>query len=596
MPNKYSHAFVLSNYESHGVFHYDRPRSSKPSPSTSHTSTKSQKPKASSSRPQYTSTPIGAPDRVRLNTSPSPEPEPKSRPPPLHRRSSSAETQIYAPITSITPSPTRNHNDPDALEHGRQHPEDARSSSIDSAYIQNAGPLPKSQVSKPLRGSEPYNLPTDAPKQIGEATKSLESERYASQESPSSQYLIERGERPSTKSKIPKPQRLVMPSPNPNGWYSSAANFGGSKYAPSASEITPRAATHQLKGSQQPLHDTYGKVPLSARAFAPERPPSPPDTPDSGRSFSLSAPGETPDPTSSQPLPHSRSAERGPSERARMRHSTTTSKSIDRVGTSRPKTSPVQISPARSTFSMTTQKSSSTLFKNPVDDDKVSSMCIEPISSKTPLPAFPDEPTFPDDDTDLESLPSNLDFDAMPWCDHNIGPAIFRHGELNAQRHAPSSPVLTRASSFDSAAPPPISLNRQMPPILTEMPPPAIPKTPKKAKTSVAAFSFFRSAPKAILYSQTTPGTPPVPVSVSRTAAPSIPALFPGYKGEFPAQQQQPLAERGSRMNKVSQSKNRGQSVPPRSSFKRKSWFKTDQLDKAFGMVQSDVRRGSDLK
>ena len=138
-------------------------------------------------------------------------------------------------------------------------------------------------------------------------------------------------------------------------------------------------------------------------------------------------------------------------------------------------------------------------------------------------------------DSDLEPLPPDLcndpDFAAMPWTDYPEVPAISRLIRRNS--------CSSRASSFDSAAPPPISLgdrkkpNRRLPAILNE-------KEPKQLKKPRSSFSFLSaigratSTPKSIPYNSTSQGKAPVPVNVSRTNAPSIPSLFSSYRGPFP--------------------------------------------------------------
>ena len=167
-------------------------------------------------------------------------------------------------------------------------------------------------------------------------------------------------------------------------------------------------------------------------------------------------------------------------------------------------------------------------------------------------------------DTDLEPLPPDLcndpEFAYLPW--ENPSPAhpqplpvsrLLRH-------HSTSS----RASSFDSVAPPPIRMNphnikpkegkradesymssteylqqqQQEQQQSQQSQPPSEPHL-KKAKPSTT-FSFLHAVraginpSKTIPYDSTKRGRPPVSVKVSRTNAPSIPALFPSYRGPFP--------------------------------------------------------------
>ncbi|KAL9100402.1 MAG: hypothetical protein Q9163_004224 [Psora crenata] len=155
-------------------------------------------------------------------------------------------------------------------------------------------------------------------------------------------------------------------------------------------------------------------------------------------------------------------------------------------------------------------------------------------------PATPDRRSSFEFETDLEPLPPDLGIDlesiSMPWDERPRGVETFH--PLTAER--PSS---SRASSFDSAAPPPISRGRNLPQGVTTAPrnpgpPPPSSKSNKLSKKTKSSFSFFgtgsSSTPKAIPYSNTKPGKAPISVSISRTAAPSIPALFSSYRGAFP--------------------------------------------------------------
>ncbi len=601
MPGKYSHAFVLSNYESHSIIKFNRPATSKPSssssskpysPSSSHRSTtNSPRSNASSSRINLVPSPSNdKPERLRLEPHVSPDVEPER--PVVRRRSSSVETQIYAPIASIKSPPSRNANENDNSE--QKHEKTAHTPSTPE---QNVTTVLSSQA------LEAHPLDNSPPKQNSKTIQSLRLERDGPQSVSSSQLKGQRSGRPSKKI-AQETQQIPAHSQKPNLRHSSAVVVGGRDFAYSNSiiRVTPihqRRLPDGLQGTVRPLHHMYGRVPLSARAFAPEGPPSPPATPESATNSSLSTQLEKPNSISSpRPVPE-RSIRRSSPERSSRRQSEMVARSDDHARPTRPKTSSREKSPTGTTFSITTRRSpfdgaslsashtraSSVLSKGALASDAD----LRASNNPSEKPSF----LFDDDDADLESLPSTLDFNTLPWCNHNTGPAIFRDGELNIQQNSFKSPALTGASSFDSAAPPPITLNRRMPPVFAESSVPAVQKTPKKPKPSIASLSFFRSAPKAILYSQTVPGTPPIPVSVSRTAVPSIPALFPDFKGQFPPPP--PKIEERRRRNSRAigfDVQKRGRSVPPKPSEKRKSWFKTDQLDKTFSMVQPDARAG----
>ena len=196
-----------------------------------------------------------------------------------------------------------------------------------------------------------------------------------------------------------------------------------------------------------------------------------------------------------------------------------------------------------------------------------------------------------DDDADLDSLPSEMDFDSMPWTDLNADPTILRNGD---RRESTSS----RASSFDSAAPPPI---RRAPnyPMLTQKP---IPKPPKKTKRSLSALLFSRAptppSPKAILYSETMPGPPPVSVDVSGKNIFSNAAIYQTTSSaQFHPQQYQSEERVGRQMS------GRANSVPyapPRRGVsqgaaieKRGLWFR-NEADRTFGHGKSVRKKAID--
>ena len=217
------------------------------------------------------------------------------------------------------------------------------------------------------------------------------------------------------------------------------------------------------------------------------------------------------------------------------------------------------------------------------------------------------------EDADLESLPPDIDFNVIPYEDPNAGPAIFRATQLGLENPvspryeepniepvlSPATqpgleksishdrPVSSRNSSFDSAAPPPIGLNRRISYASAES---YEFKRPKK-ESRMSLISFLRSspAPKAVLYSEATQGKLPVPVSVSRTAVPSIPLLFPGYRGQFPppqkTQDKDLKAELEPRMRPRLDVRTSGvrSLAHMDAAEKRKSWFKGDDVDKNRG-------------
>ena len=309
---------------------------------------------------------------------------------------------------------------------------------------------------------------------------------------------------------------------------------------------------------------TYDNVTIETHGFPPKRPPSPPATPKSDKSYSLTphaAESQRTRPSAQKPQ-HSA----GPSlsrQRSVLR-STNSSISELRSEPPRPKTSSGADSSTTSkraaglhspTFSISTRASSINATKSPpsVAFSNFSDAMTSP--RRAPLSHSRDRGYF--DDADLSPLPSEIDFNVLPYEDPNAGPAIFRATQLGVE--SPTSPryedpmfkpsvvratqlgtpasedgaTSSRTSSFDSAAPPPIGLNRRE---SFATPKSYQPKTPKKeGKTSL--LSFLRSTPssaKPVLSSDTSHGKPPTSVSVSRTGMPSIPTLFPGHRGKYP--------------------------------------------------------------
>ena len=170
----------------------------------------------------------------------------------------------------------------------------------------------------------------------------------------------------------------------------------------------------------------------------------------------------------------------------------------------------------------------------------------EPLFAELePLPIFSAD--FGESDLPTK-LPSDLDCTISPWEDVSFNDTIHP-----ALRHPSSPSISTRASSFDSVAPPPISLSRFNEPLSYRpkaqgpLPDRSRPETPPMIKSSensksqtsphesLSAFLHGRShIPISIAYHTTTSGKEPTYVSVSRTPVPSIPTLFSRYKGPWP--------------------------------------------------------------
>ena len=266
------------------------------------------------------------------------------------------------------------------------------------------------------------------------------------------------------------------------------------------------------------------------------------------------------------------------------------------------------------TISISTRASSINATKSP--PSVAFSNFSDAMTSPRPAPLSHSRDRGYFDDADLSPLPSEIDFNVLPYEDPNAGPAIFRVTQLGVE--SPTSPrdedsfsrpaivratqlgmpapedeaASSRTSSFDSAAPPPIGLNRRESYATTKS---HQPKTPKKeGKTSL--LSFLRStptSPKSVLYSDTSHGKPPLSAAVSRTGIPSIPMLFPAYRGRFPP----PPPQRNTGSSRPSLDPG---TRAPRSlahvdaADKRRSWLKGDDalgVDRSHRASQLEKKR-----
>lgn len=637
MPNKYSHALVLSHYERRGLIGFDQPHYSQPPPLKAfRSSPRSVRPIVQSSRPTHVSSPPNSTGRIRI-ASPSPPPTraspPPTRasPPSLRRRSSSIETQIFAPARS--PSPILRHelegSQVEARDFYVQPRTPSRPSTADSAdhFVQ---PRP------PSRPSTAHDEDQSATADIFDLYNTS---------SPISQNGW-------SNSSAVKAIRRASWASRPS---SSSGFRPGSRAGVSRSPINDIQDHGQLQSFQP---NSHGSTWIEDQVLAPRRPPSPPATPESDRSFSIGTKNEHPEQGKSLPPPPlpDRSPRRTP-PRASSTHPSaelpplkiqtestgikvfstvhsptfsisTRKSSFDAFATSPTSSNRLQHQPesrgprARSavrspTFSMTTRKSSfdnsnssshgqpwseharrrpSTSVHSPHPSINTRTSSLNATTSQpnfSRVNPMPEKIFVDDDDADLESLPSTLDFNVLPWAEQTAGSTVFRGNPPVTSPPAtrPLSLISTRASSFDSAAPPPIRLRGSIIPRPAEKP---LPKTPKQRLSSML---FSRLGPKAVPYSETAPGQPPVPVSVSRTAAPSIPALFPKYQGQFPPppppQPEKEVAYIGRRTRDSSTSRQtRGRSVPPKSpGDKRKSWFKSAQVDRVLGRGQPVIEK-----
>ena len=666
MPSKYSHALVLSHYGSQGLNEPDVRLTKKAGPRSSVISARStpmrstQHPTrvdtAQSSRSSPASPQPFSSSRTRLGTS-TPYTRIEASPPPLHRRTSSVQTQIFAPPS---PPPTRDHQT--------------------YTHFENRPHTPRHQPSVETQIYDP------------QSPRSSQSPTSMTDWSRSSEVKARR-----RAAQVSSPNRSRLGSRN------ILWKEPGDK-SPEKPQTPPLTHASQENGSSE------------AQAFHPSRPPSPPATPDSGKSFGLETHLDRLDKKSLHPpaagssdtvdLHLEASSDRLENSASRKAsaasgHSEASSESLvilpkvpptsgksfglknhlrisgsseftsqvpvlersvpqslsnssksDQPATSQPP--PVQPSTSQSqgsrayhspTFSMTTQISSrgsnaSNTFDpypDPINPKKTASLHSPTLSiTAPPLPStrehsrpttskssqgprfsistrrsslnfanapppdlarktsMPTEIFFDhDDDADLESLPSEMDFDSMPWTDLNADPAILCNGDGRAS-------ISSRGSSFDSAAPPPI---RRAPnyPMFDQKP---IPKTPKKTRHSLSSLLFSRAPPpppKAILYSETMPGPPPISVAVSGKNISSNAAIYQASRSQSQPYPQQQSEERIGRQMSMNDAANSVPYAPPRrgvsqgaASEKRGGWFRNNEADRGFGYGKSVRKKAID--
>jgi hypothetical protein len=107
-------------------------------------------------------------------------------------------------------------------------------------------------------------------------------------------------------------------------------------------------------------------------------------------------------------------------------------------------------------------------------------------------------------------------------------------------------------------------------------------------------FSRPQAPTKTIPYSQTLPGNKPTTITTSKPTAPSIPALFPTYRGPFPPpQKSEEHIEKGPNQTNTEERARlrRGVSQGAGAAEKRRSWFRNEQIDRAFGLREPVKQR-----
>jgi len=616
MANKYSHALVLSQYERRGLIDFDQLHYSQPPAfEPSRPSTRSEKSIAQSSIPVHGSLRPNLKGRVRIG-SPSPPPS-KAAAPPLRRRGSSIETQIYAPTRSPSPQHRQEFQQSSSIE-ARDSFVQPRTSSR-PPMVHNGD-----HYAPPRTPSRPSNVHHDGQSATADIFDLYNSPSPTSQTDWSHSSAVKALRRASW---APRPSTPNGTSPGGR----SGLLRSPRKFFPDEGHLPP------------PRLHPHGNAWLEAQVYAPRHPPSPPATPESDESFSLITQGERceeqpqlpppfPEPSSRRTPPRSSSTHRptalpslqiqpesagvrvAPAAHSPTSSMTTRKSSLDASATSQifQDHSQHQPEPLRSrapsvhrspTSSMTTRKSTTSSESGQPQSEprrrRASTAVHSPnisINTRTSsLKAITSPPDFSrinsmplsvfenDDDADLESLPSSLDFEITLWADEDADPAVFSNTRPVTE---PLSMLSTRASSFDSVAPPPIRLRESLIPTFAEK------QLPKTAKKGLSSMLFSRLGAKAVPYSQTAPRQPPIPGSVSRTAAPSIPALFPGYKGQSPPPEEE--GKRSGRRTRDSSTSTQvlGRSVPPKGTAdKRRSWFKTNQMNRILGRGQPVIER-----
>ena len=675
MPSKYSHALVLSHYGSQGFIEPDGRWAEKANSRSSIISTRST-PTRSTHRPNRADTaqsirsspaspqPFSAP-RVRLGTATPYTRIEVSPPPPLHRKTSSIQTQIFAPPSPPPTQDRQTHIQFENRSHTPKHrtsvetqiynPQSPRSSQSSTGMTDWSRSSEVKARRRAAQVSSPHRT------RFGSRNVLLKESGNKSPKKPQTPPLIHPShENASSEAQTFHSSRPPSPPATPD----SGKSFGLETHLDRIDKKLPypsaagSSAPVELEASSDRLENSALRRPSAVSGHSDASSESlvilPQVPPDSGKSFGLRNHLRISEAV--------RPASQAPASERSVIHSLPKSPKSDRRATSQPP--PVQPSTSQPqeprayhspTFSMTTQPSSRgsiasptpDLYPDPLKLKKVSSLHSPTISlTATPLPSNPEQsrprtsrsshgprfsistrrsslnfanarpdsvstrrsslnlanarpdlahtPSLPtevffdhEDDADLESLLSEVDFDSMPWTDLNANPIIVRNSD---DRGSTSS----RASSFDSAAPPPI---RRAPnyPMHTEKP---SPKPSKKSRPSLSTLLFSRAPtppPKAILYSETMPGPLPVSVNLSGKDLSSNIAVHSTSPARWFQPQQKSEERVGRQMSGAYP--NSVPYAPPRrgvSQFaaeRRGLWFRSE-VDRASGHGQS-VRKSA---
>ena len=564
MPNKYSYAQVLSNYESYGVIDRNGPRLSQRSrPVTLKTRLTARNGTAVITRLQASESSGGslASRRIRVDSpSPSPSPPPsRSDGSPVHSASSSLETQIYIPTNvPITPP----------IKPGPVTPAATRSKSRSkSAKFPHAAPCLSCGHHPETNRHRIEDFPTEEPLSCDDrVTVSLEG--HGAHGLPSFRRLRNTPRRLSKETAIFAPEH------------------------PAESLSTP------AKTANFPTHE-----------FIIERPPSPPLTPQKSTASSPTTdaappwvkPSDLDRPTWENTLPVS-----APQTEASGSYAPSHTKSTTGVSSRR----------SSLAFSITTRTSS--LKAPPAPSTTDPSLISVP-------PGISDLPRGKTSlDADLESLPSEVhsdEFNISPAPEHPL-PDPTRDGFFWTAQSQPVGSLVkesdlsprppTRETSFDSAAPPPIGRNPHAPhatnqsskkrllPLLffrrgrnPEPRPNAEPNIPKQnvkqgAKLTKPSDMQKKQGPTrltSVAHSSTAPHTPPAEVDMSGpTALGSISKPFPNHRNQWP-----PVSRSIVSVNIYSDADPGKTSMPPLSTRGRGSTWK--RVTRSLSRSGSKARR-----
>ncbi|KAL9124243.1 MAG: hypothetical protein Q9217_006412, partial [Psora testacea] len=471
MPNKYSHALVLSNYEAQGLTDFDSLRPTEP------IFTKSSKPvksaRSTTSAPQSCSNANDRPDTdgIRLEDSPYPLPQ----------RTVPLQLQHHRIKASIGTQTDINQQIPSEI----------------------STPESKSRSANARVEYELYQPPSPPLRAVPALTPKIERQKREEYRTVSPESISAHG----VTSSAAETREIAKDDPE---WLQSRRLRRRLTNDTAIWDPRPAAPSTTPQTVQQPV--------LSPYKSWPQRPPTPPLTPktrNSWESFTLEIhfddlPPLLPNP-SAPPLTNCELRRSTPSLTSSDSDPLPTSLHLTASPSStRPKTSsghsnrPPYGSARRPSFNPTNV----TIAASP-EPQRPNDRCF--LDSST----MSDKSSSLDLDADLDPLPPDLtndpEFSFLTWQSADKSPAIFH---LQQEECAPS-----RASSIDSAAPPPISTgrsaNRPIPAYLNEEPMPAkLAKSPKKAKTSFSFLGVGRpNTPKAIPHSATTPGEAPASVS-----------------------------------------------------------------------------------